>query len=202
MRITEVLSSDLSTLTAALDVPGADIETTLDRLVSHAEVAVPSLIGLSVAITGVPSPFEFDALAGTSARRGIAASLRVPLSAGVAVQTDSQPAVTLTLYAATPGAFVDLAADLAWLTGRPLADSPLDEHLAFRASRDYSTSATASSTTNQALGVLIGRGLTPEQAERELDAWAAEAGVARHIIAILLLAAVTNAVSENGIELS
>lgn len=33
------------------------------------------------------------------------------------------------LYAAKPGAFIDLAADLAWLTGRSLTDFVLDRHL-------------------------------------------------------------------------
>jgi len=35
-------------------------------------------------------------------------------------------AVALILYARSPGAFVDLAADVARLTGRPLTDFPLD----------------------------------------------------------------------------
>ena len=37
--------------------------------------------------------------------------------------------MAIILYAGSPGTFVDLAADLAWLTARPLTDFVLDQHL-------------------------------------------------------------------------
>jgi len=46
----------------------------------------------------------------------------------------------------------------------------------------------ARSLINQAIGMLIARGHTPEQADRKLDAHAARDGVDRHIAARLILA--------------
>ena len=77
--------------------------------------------------------------------------------------------VALILYARTPGTFVDLAADLAWLTGRPPSEFALDQHLSVPAGSDRGTSLGAASVINQAIGVLIGRGYTPRHAHSKLD---------------------------------
>ena len=55
-----------------------------------------------------------------------------------------------------PGTFVDLAADLAWLTARPLSDLVLDRHLPPPAERGAATSLFEASVINQAIGALIG----------------------------------------------
>jgi hypothetical protein len=44
--------------------------------------------------------------------------------------------VEVILYTGRAGAFVDLAADLAWLTGRGMTDVPLDQHLGVVAEPD------------------------------------------------------------------
>jgi hypothetical protein len=95
------------------------------------------------------------------------------------------------LYAGSPGAFVDLAADLAWLTARPLSDFVLDQHLTIPTPSNTGTQLHAASIINQAMGVLMGRGHTPEQAHRQLDSQAADAGTDRHAAAQLILAALT-----------
>lgn len=83
------------------------------------------------------------------------------------------PVVVLVLYAAVPGAFVDLAADLAWITGQDNTDFHLDEHLDLPTGAPAETSLAAMSMINQAIGVLLGRGRTPDQAAHDLTVLAA-----------------------------
>ena len=99
--------------------------------------------------------------------------------------------VALIFYARTPGTFVDLAADLAWLTGRPPSDFALDQHLSVPAGSDAGTSLRAASVINQAIGVLIGRGYTPRQAHSKLDTQADRAGTDRYTAAQFILDTLT-----------
>jgi hypothetical protein len=99
--------------------------------------------------------------------------------------------VALILYAATPGAFIDLAADLSWITGRTIADFRLDEHRTLPASYIDPTPLAAMSDIDQAIGVLIGRGSIPEHAERDLYARAVTAGTDLLGAASLILASLT-----------
>ena len=103
------------------------------------------------------------------------------------------PSVALVFYAATPGTFVDLAADLAWLTGRPPSDFALDQHLSVPAGSDGGTSLRATSVINQAIGVLIGRGYTPRQAHSKLDTQADGARTDRYTAAQSILDTLTAA---------
>ena len=98
------------------------------------------------------------------------------------------PVVVLVLYAGSPGTFVDLAADLAWLTARPLRDFVLDQHLPAPAGKGTGTHLLEASVINQAIGVLIGQGYTPQQADRQLGAQAADAGISRHAASLRILA--------------
>jgi hypothetical protein len=79
----------------------------------------------------------------------------------------------LVLYAATPGAFIDLAADLNYALGLHPAALTLDDDLTEPVSGTGITGLTSQSTINQALGVLIDRGHTPEAARQELNRLAA-----------------------------
>lgn len=108
--------------------------------------------------------------------------------------------MALVLYAGSPGAFVDLAADLAWLTARPLSDFVLDQHLTIPAGSDTGTQLSAASVINQAIGVLIGIGYTPRQADLRLDSQAAHAGTDRYAAAQLILATRTGGDVEPGLR--
>jgi hypothetical protein len=180
------MAAALAILTEALDEPGTDIAHSLHRLTLDAAAAVTSYLGLSVVVSHRDPPFTVTALADGA----LAGDIRTSLHLSLPGPSDPQnlPAVAIILYAGSPGAFVDLAADLAWLTARSLSDFILDQHLTLAAGSLPDGQLRAASAINQALGVLIGRGHTPQQAHGELDTQAAHAGTDRHIAACHILA--------------
>ena len=183
MEINAALAAELAVLTEALDAPGADIAGSLLRLASEARAAVASYRGLMVVIPGDP-PIALTAFEDGAATGDVHASLMLT---SASVGRNARPRVSLVLFAAVPGAFVDLAADLTWMTGHPLTDVILDQHLPVRVDDQAGDTLQKASVINQALGVLIFRGYTPEQADFELAARAAEAGTDRHRAAVHLL---------------
>lgn len=194
MIISSALSAELALLTQALDLPGVDVAETLTSLAADSRTAADSFVGLSVAITTDLTTFDFTVLDEGVQAEHIRSSLLVPLTGArdenCAVEATTSPAsITLVFYATTPGAFIDLAADLAWLTGLALSDFRLDEHRTLPPGHTSSKSPRAMSTINQALGVLIGQGATPDQAERDLAARAADAGIDLPAAATLVLGA-------------
>ena len=188
MKIRAALAADLGILTAALDEPGADVLHSLHQLGVDAQAAVPTYLGLSVTVDGSDPRFTFTTLEDGTAD-DIRTSLRLTLP-GVG-DGRASPSVALILYAGTPGTFVDLTADLAWITGRPPSDFALDQHLSVPAGSDSGTYLRAASVINQAIGVLIGRGHTPAHAHRELDTQADSAGTDRHTTAQFILDTLT-----------
>jgi hypothetical protein len=191
VTITAALAAELEILTAALDQPGADIARSVHQLALNAAAGVTSYLGLSVLVGRSDPPFAFTILADGVAADDIGTSLRVELP-GVG-DGGGRLTVAVNLYAGSPGAFVDLAADMAWLTARPLSDFVLDQHLTIPTQSNTGTQLRAASVINQAIGVLIGRGHTPEQAHWQLDTQAADAGTDRHAAAQLVLATLTGA---------
>jgi hypothetical protein len=190
MKISAALAADLGILTAALDEPGADVLHSLHRLGVGAQAAVPTFLGLNVTVDGSDPPFTFTIFEGGADDR-VRTSLRLTLP-GVGAGWPS-PSVALILYAGTPGTFVDLAADLAWLTGRPPSDFALDQHLSVPAGSDAVTHVRTTSVINQAIGILIGRGYTPRQAHSKLDTQADGARTDRYSAAHFILDALTAA---------
>jgi hypothetical protein len=193
MKIGAALAADLGILTAALDEPGADLLHSLHQLGVDAQAAVPTYLGLSVTFDGSDPPFTFITLEdGTAGDVRTSLWLTLP-GVGVGVGDGrASPSVALILYAGTPGTFVDLTADLAWLTGRPPSDFALDQHLSGPARPDTGTYLRTASVINQAIGVLIGRGYTPERAHRELDTQADSASTERHTMARFILDKITD----------
>jgi len=191
VKITASMAAALALLTEALDEPDTDIAHSLHRFTLDAAAAVTSYLGLSVVVSQSNPPFTVTTLADGALAGDICTSLHVLLP-GIGDGHDPV-SVALILYAGTPGAFVDLAADLAWLTGRPLTEVILDEHLTVPAGSDTTDQLQAASDINQAIGVLIGRGHTPQQAHRQLDTHAANNRTDRHTAARLILDEVTTA---------
>jgi hypothetical protein len=184
VEIAAALVADLALLSEALDEPEADVVESLRSLVADVRSSVGSYLGLTLTVTGSEPPLTITALEDDADPADVAASIRVPLDVGGA---DIQ--ISLVLYATTPGAFVDLAADLSWLTGRDLGDFALDRHVIGPDKLDGADGLGAASVINQAIGVLIGRGHTPSQARRELNSRATAAGTERHIAAAEILRA-------------
>ena len=186
MKIVAAMAADLAILTAALDEPGADVAHSLRRLTADATAAIPSFLGLSVTVDGGDPPFTFTTFVEGVRTGDVRTSLRLALPA--VGDAGLLQAVVIVLYAASSGTFVDLAADLAWLTARPLSDFALDHHLPAPAERGPATSLFEVSVISQAIGVLIGQGYTPGQAEQHLTAKGADAGISRHAVGLRILA--------------
>jgi hypothetical protein len=186
VKIAAALAADLGVLTVALENPGADLAHDLRQLTADATAAIPTFLGLSVTVGGSDPPFTFTTLLEGICAGDVRTSLRLALPA--IGDTGLLPAVVIVLHAGAPGTFVDLAADLAWLTARPLSDFALDQHLPGPAERVAATNFLELSVINQAIGALIGRGYTPEQAAQHLTTEGAEAGISRHGVGARILA--------------
>ncbi len=181
MDISANVAAALALLTDMLedDGAGADLAASLQQVAADAAGAVPSFLGLTVTQLGVTPPFAITAM--ESGADDVRSSLLLPLPDG------RSPPLGVILYAATPGAFVDLAADLAWMLGRPLTDFAVDQHVRPPPDPDAVESLHALSLINQAIGVLIGQGYRPADAGRALDARAAAAGHTRQDAARVIL---------------
>jgi hypothetical protein len=186
VKIAAALAAELGILTEALDEPGADVAHSLGRLTANTTAAIPTFLGLSVTADDSDPPFAFTAFVEGSGMGDVRTSLRLALP-GVG---DARPlvAVVVILYAGSPGTFVDLAADLAWLTARALTDFVLDQNLPAAAEQGSAANLFEVSVINQAIGALIGRGYTPEQARRHLTAESAAAGISRYAVGLRILA--------------
>jgi hypothetical protein len=183
------LLAELSMLSEALDAPSSDISASLSELMVGLVDAVPSVVGLSILVGDPHDPVEITTIEQASQVEQIRTSLRLSLLSSDPAGHDEQPSVVLVVYAALPGALVDLAADLAWLSGRPLDEARLDEDLKGPHAKASHGLLARLSSVNQAVGVLMASGLTPEEAKAELDLRAVESGVERHLAAVDLLQA-------------
>ena len=164
MDVSGSLSEQLSALTDALDDPGTDLPAILSVLVDDITAAIPSFLGLTMTLELNAQPFTLTAIDPTGADTATT-SLQLPLDP----LAGAGPGSAVTFYAATRGAFVDLAADarLAWgMDGHVL----LDQHLSI--GRDGHAGSTyelrQQIDINRALGVLVSQGHTSERARAQL----------------------------------
>jgi hypothetical protein len=161
-----LLTDDIRDLFSDLAVPDpatgqpVDLQASLAALTASVKHAVPSYRGLALILVIDEQPVSM-----TAAERGdtsdIATSLCVSLAWVPLLRTDSQ----ITFYASVPGTFVDLAADLDLALGG--GSLHLDEDIPSALVSDL-TGVRKLSTINEAVGVLIGHGHTPDGAQREL----------------------------------
>lgn len=185
MDITPALAADLATLSEALDATDGDITEALRQLVVDTKLAVHSYLGLTVTSDDARFPLTLVVMEDSAHPADIVSSLMMPMSDGSADGDGARLAVIL--YAGKRGAFVDLAADLSWLTGRAHSDFALDQHLSLPAESVLDGRVQSASLINQAIGVLLGHGYTPERAEFEIEARAAAAGHSRSDAAGIIL---------------
>lgn len=193
MALSAALAADLTMLTQALGRDDVDLQTELGELAAELRRAVSSYLGLSVTITMNTGQISFGA--GEDPRPLAAASLLIPLS----VTANPRVETTLVLFAATPGAFVDLAADLAVVPGVGSSALVLDGHLSRLAGPADSVGMDglpAYVTINRAIGVLVDRGHTPDAARRELHRRAESDGNRLPVVAEQVLRSVADAPRE------
>lgn len=163
VEMSPALSADLRALTAALDPPGGDLERSLRGLIAAIRVNSPSYLGLTLTLVAGGSPHTIVALEPDGAGAEVRSSALVPLP----LLCDVEDGSALVLYAAEVDAFVDLAVDTTVALDRPFEQIVLDQHLALPVPLPVS-SITAARLENQAVGVLIDRGHSPDTAREEL----------------------------------
>ena len=179
MELSAGLAADLARLTDALDDSATDLADLVGSVHDAFVVAVPSALGVAFTIRASPAEVTVSTLDG--AAMAVATSLQVPLGSW----TDLEPGSAVIFYAATTGALVDLAADLGWLLNLRAA-VVLDGHLPAR--HQGATSGLAElSVIQQALGVLIDRGRTPQAGVYELEHLARESDTTVHAAAARLI---------------
>ncbi|MEO8751032.1 MAG: hypothetical protein ABI384_11595 [Allobranchiibius sp.] len=198
MKISAALNADLTLLTSALfdfaAEPKTDVAVAVLDLAATTRLAVDSFLGLSITITERTRALADQVLLRLTLLEDpadpgdITTSLLLP---GPADTTQDLPYIQVVLYAATPGAFVDLAADLAFLTGNELDSAGLDRHQSLARKPDITGVIQDESMISEAIGVLIGRGNTREQAHTELDTLAQEATTDRVTEATRILTTLT-----------
>lgn len=199
MEITASLAADLALLTTAHYDPAAasttDVVQTIVIFATDVRLAVPSFVGLTITVAE-PREHAPDRLV-----------LRVRLldehveadyietTLRLSVPTDSQQAdrasIQIVLYATTPGALIDMAADVSFLTGSAFDSADLDQHRGMAYEPDIVGVLQAESIVGEAIGVLIAHGHTREQAYVELDLMAELAGTDRITEANAILATLT-----------
>jgi hypothetical protein len=205
------LLHDLLHLSSSVGLDDDAVGAPLTATVAALRAAVPSYRGLCLTIVENGNPIRLVAFLPPQDGESMATSLRLPLAAlAPGFHVDCQ----IVFYAATPGAFVDLAADLSYaltiptITGsrppRPTHSPELDGHQGtdhrdghrpIVLDGDLPPATLVSgvtglddlSTINRAVGILIGRGNHPDEAHATLRRHAAVAGVAVNIYAARLL---------------
>ncbi|XAS74888.1 hypothetical protein V3G39_09400 [Dermatophilaceae bacterium Sec6.4] len=196
MELSASLAADLGLLTAALYDPATGITTEIAQTVlgfaTNARLAVASFLGLSITITKRTDAvadqvlLHLTLLDDHAGPGDVKTSLVLP---GAPDAVREQPHIRIVLYGATPGAFVDLAADLAFLTGSALDGADLDHHHGLAGEPDITGILQDQAVISEAIGVLIAGGRTREQASTELDTLAGAAHTDRVTEATAILTA-------------
>lgn len=172
MELTPALTADLAVLTAAADDPDVDLEASVRGLADRVRRTVGSFLGVSFTVVVDGYPFTVTALDDPTSLPTIGASLRM----SIPVRGPGPPASVLVFYAATPGAFVDLAADITHAR-RPSAGAVVLDADLQPPGDGLGWQLAGLSLIHQAVGVLIARGDTPEAARAELERRAVSGGV-------------------------
>lgn len=182
MDISTPLATDLRNLLRVLDLPDLDVERSLLALRYDVQLSVASFVGLTLRV-GVAGQRVTLTSVDESQLDSIASSLALP----VPMTSSVAPAAELVLYASKPGAFVDLAADVTFALQSPSGEVRIDQHLPRGAIHSGLEGVEEMAMVSRAVGVLIGRGLTPEEARDHLDRKALRSGLEVFQVAAYLL---------------
>jgi hypothetical protein len=162
VELSDAVAADLAALSDALDRPGIDLADLVWQLGDRCAGAVGSYLGFSIRLVIDEVAVNVSLLEDFLDPSEILASVMVPL---IALGDDALVG-EIVVYAAVPGAFVDLAADLTYALRLGPDTIQLDRHLT---PPDPALGAlTALSRQNQAVGVLLDRGYDANEALPEL----------------------------------
>jgi hypothetical protein len=179
-------ASHLRDLVESIGLSDNHVTRSLAALTIDVRAAVSSYLGLrlTVVLDGWPvtltSFLIVDGVAPATSLRLVMSPLGFPLA------RENQ----LVFYAGTPGAFVDLAADYAYLHRRSEPHGPavaIDIDLPPITLVSGFTGLAEYTTINRAIGLLIDRGLVVDQARATLHRDAAVSGLPLHLHAAQLL---------------
>lgn len=203
MDIPAALLNQLAQLADGIGLDAKILQLPLTNLSAALQALVPSCRVLHVDIVHNGQPITLTHVLLPETDGAVSTSLRVSLSL---LSPDYHWRSRVVFYAARPGAFVDLAADLGYVMetsvatvgpDRDRADSDLEGPMAPRLILDADlpprvdasglTGLCELSAVNRAVGVLIERGHDPGDAYDSLRQAAAEAGVEVHVYAARML---------------
>ena len=189
-----LLFTHLRLLAASIDTPEDSLPNALAALITDLGSAIPSYCGLELRIADHDWPIILSEYSGDPALEPVT-SLRIALPF---ILPGAHPDSSIVFYAATPGTFVDLAADLSHAAGvsrnghapnrdgsRPPIDVDADPLPRTRVSG--LAGITELATINRAIGFLIGQGHTPGDARDRLHRGAASARIDTPTFAARLL---------------
>lgn len=184
MEFPDALNNHLDELTVALDRPGTDLRAILSVLGDDISSVVPSFLGLRMTLY-----VDGHAVTLTAHDRGGGSAAQDYLVMSLAPQTSNEPGSSMVFYAGERGAFDEFAADLAvehpaLFEEEPGAGSTL---LVVVPGGSGITGLHELTLVNQAVGVLLDRGHTPEEARAKLRCHAESAGLSVHQVADQLL---------------
>jgi hypothetical protein len=163
VEVSDAVTADLAALSEALEDPDADLAELVHRLGDSCSLAVGSYLGFSISLVVDEVVVSVSVLEEFLDPSEIATSVMFSLTA----LGDHAPGGEIVLYAGTPGAFVDLAADLTYALRAGPDAVRLDQHLT-PPDPALGASGTALSEQNQAIGILLERGHDHDKALAEL----------------------------------
>jgi hypothetical protein len=203
--ISTALFNQLAQFANSVGLDAEILHLPLTNLAAHLRAVIPSYRGLQVTILFSDQPVTLTELIPQQTDGAVTTSLRVPLSL---LGPGHDEGSRIIFYASTPGAFVDLAADLGYVLkaavrtdhldgdgaasdAAPYAELPISLVLDGDLSPDLADSGLTGlpelSSINRALGILIDRGHNAGDAYDILRLEATAAGVATHVFAARML---------------
>jgi hypothetical protein len=163
--------ADLRALSQALDERDGHLESLLRDLGTSCALAVSSCLGFSITLLVDGSTVGVSLLEEPQDYRPVLTSVTIPLASLLCLAAGSE----ITLYAATPGAFVDLAADLSYALGLGPGIAQFDKHLTPPPSGSSLADLDHAKVHNHAVGILLDQGYDLGEARAELDRLALQA---------------------------
>lgn len=174
MAISDAMAADLRALAeATVDEDGVDLRASLNDLCRSTDVAVRGFLGLALTVDHPAGQVTLTALRPAAETTAVTTSLHMVLSQCAS----GEPESTVTLFAGLPGAFDLLASDLKRLSPQHGRVSSRDAHLRLPPEAERHSVAQLA-IVNQAVGILIARGWTLDDAREELRRRAFHDGVA------------------------